>query len=536
MKHGIMCAVVGALLLPAASPLAVAQSAGNFSEAVQSPVRYTGAETHPRIDCRSLMSLAGRDVIITAADDVAAAPDKPAYCRVLGMIAPEIQFEIDLPANWNRRLYMFGNGGYAGENLDAPLRQALSATALRTGFLTVQTNTGHDATREPLGSFAAANLQKLVDYAFRAVHESVGQARRAADAYYGRDVAFAYWDGCSTGGRQGLISAQRFPDDFDGILAGAPVLNFTDTMVNFAWNSKALDGAGLTLGKMKSVADAVYGRCDGKDGVKDVLLSDPRQCDFDPARDVKPCEAGHNGDDCLTAAQSEAINKVYSGITLPDGGKYFFGWPRGTEMAGAASDRSGQQESGWARWLIDPQGKASIQTTYAKSFMQTMAFGRADPTLDPLALDFQKDPARMAAIRRLLNADEADLSAFRRHGGKLIMYHGWADPALTPFMSLDYHDRAVAANGPDTHDFFRLFMVPGMNHCRGGIGTDRFDAMSAIVNWVEAGTAPDRIVAARMRDGKVDRTRPLCPHPLAARYSGSGSIDEAVNFVCRPAE
>jgi hypothetical protein len=517
------------MLLPGA---AGAQSAGNFSEAAGSPVRYTVAATRPSLACAALRERAAADTLVTAAVPVAAEEGRPGYCRVTGVIAPEIQFEVDLPSAWNRRFYMFGNGGYAGEDLNAPIRQALSANALRAGFVTAQNNTGHEAAREPLATFSPGSLEKTIDYAFLAVHRTVVAAKALADLYYARPVAFSYWDSCSTGGRQGLMSAQRYPDDFDGIIAGAPVRNFVDTMVNYVWNAQALDGVGLTLAKMKTVADAVYARCDAQDGLKDGLIDDPRKCDFQPARDVAQCKPGEDGDACLTAAQSTALEKIYAGITLPDGKKLFFGWPKGAEVAPA--DASGHEVSNWDQWIIGAAGQPSRQTLYMTSFMQNMAFGRAAPDFDWRKFDFARDLPRLSpAIRQMLVPDDVELAGFRRHGGKLIMYHGWADTALTPFMSVDYYERVLAADGPETRDFFRLFMIPGMAHCRGGVATDRFDAISTMVNWVEAGVAPDSITAARVAGGTVDRTRPLCPYPQIAAYSGSGSIDDAANFTCR---
>jgi hypothetical protein len=523
--------LLGLMILPS---IARAQSAGDFSEAARSPVRYTIANTHPSLACAMLRQRSPGDVVVTAAALAPAVAGGPEYCRVTGIIAPEIQFEVDLPSDWNRRFYMFGNGGYAGEDLNAPIRQGLSANALRAGFVTAQTNTGHDAAREPLATFSPGSLQKTIDYAFLAVHRTVVAAKALADSYYARPVAFSYWDSCSTGGRQGLMSAQRFPDDFDGIVAGAPVRNFVDTMVNYVWNAQALNGVGLTLAKMKTVADAAYTRCDAQDGLKDGLIDDPRKCDFQPSRDVAQCKADDDGESCLTAAQSKAIETIYAGITLPDGKKFFFGWPKGAEVPAATSDGSGRQVSGWDQWFIGSAGQPSRQTLYMTSFMQNMAFGRAEPDFDWRKFDFAKDLPRLSpAIRQLLVPDDAELAAFRRHGGKLMMYHGWADTALTPFMSVDYYEHAVAANGPDTRDFFRLFMIPGMAHCRGGVATDRFDAISTMVNWVEAGAPPDSIVATRMQDGAVNRTRPLCPYPQIAVYAGSGSIDEATSFTCR---
>ena len=227
---------------------------------------------------------------------VPAADGVPEHCRVSGMIQPEIRFELNLPTKWNRRFYMHGNGGFAGEAPEFGSRPMIRANALKQGFAVAQTNTGHDATAEPLASFAVS-YQKRVDYAFRAVHMTAVEAKRIAAAYYGRAASYSYWDGCSTGGRQGLISAQRFPHDFDGIVAGAPVLNFVDTVTQSLMNGLALVETPVPVAKMKLVSDAVYARCDAKDGLKDGLIDDPRRCDFDPARDVAQCAAGQDGDE-----------------------------------------------------------------------------------------------------------------------------------------------------------------------------------------------------------------------------------------------
>lgn len=520
----------------AGQPPGVSESAGmgTFSRAGQAQIRYTASPHRPRLACEALREAAGSaDVTILSAAPVAPERGVPGYCRVRGVIAPEVQFDVNLPEAWNRRFYMFGNGGYAGEDLDAPGRRDTREAALRRGFVVASTNTGHDAVREPLASFAAS-IPKTVDYAFRAVHRTVEEAKRLTTAYYGRPAAYSYWDACSTGGRQGLMSAQRFPDDFDGILAGAPVSNFVDTMVNYVWNDRALTGTGLTTAKMRAVSDAVQARCDAADGLTDGLIADPRRCDFDPARDVRRCPPGTDGDDCLTEPQARAISAIHGGIRLPDGRTYFHGFPPGAEAAGPTSASSPEPVSGWARWIIPPPGQPSRQIEYGTTFMRHMAFGRPEPDFDPAGFDFARDPARMSAIRTLLNATDPDLSAFRRRGGKLIIYHGWADTALTPLMSVEYYERALAANGPDTPGFFRLYMVPGMFHCRGGFGTDSFDAMTALIEWVENATAPDSIPAAQLVEGRVARTRPLCPYPQLAAYTGRGSADDAANFTCRP--
>jgi feruloyl esterase len=512
---------------------ALAQNGGSFDGAATSTVRYSVASAKPNMSCANVTSLATIDTTIVSAIVVPAADGVPEHCRVSGLIAPEIRFEVNLPADWNRRFYMHGNGGFAGETPEQGPRPGYRAAALKQGFATATTNTGHDATAEPLASFAVS-YQKRVDYAFRAVHLTASEAKRIAAAYYGRAPAFSYWDGCSTGGRQGLISAQRFPQDFDGIVAGAPVLNFVDTVTQSLWNGQTVAEAQIPAPKMKLVADAAYARCDAKDGLADGLIDDPRRCDFDPARDVAQCAAGQDGETCLTPAQTTAIKKIYAGLQV-NGKPTHFGQTIGAEIVGASPIGQGV-ESGWNRWLIAgiPGGKA-IQHVYGESFVKYFQ-AKPDANLDAAKFDFAKDMAKFAEARALLNATNPDLSAFRARGGKLLMYFGWADTALPPGMGIDYYEKAVAANGPSTPEFFRLFMMPGVFHCRGGVGPDRLDAMTALVNWVENGTAPASIVARQMRDGKAVRTRPLCPYPQVARYAGSGSVDDAASFACKAAE
>ena len=526
MRGQIARSIVGAALAALAlTAPAVAQNRYSFVDAARSPLDFSRGTVKPQIACPDVRALATGGVSVVAVEIVPAANGVPEHCRVSGSIASDIRFEVNLPVAWNRRLYMSGNGGFAGETADSPPRAAVRAAALRHGFVTASTNTGHDAQKEPLASFAV-DPQKLTDYAFRAVHLTATTAKQIAARYYDRPVAYAYWDGCSTGGRQGLISAQRFPGDFDGIIAGAPVLNFVDTMVSGVWNAAALAEAPLTLDTLKLVADVVYSKCAGADGV----IDDPRRCPFDPVRDLPKC-AGVPGTGCVTESQAQALKKIYTGV-IRDGKPYFPGQPLGAEKAGASSLGEPRVSSGWDRWLIGRDGGKSLQLAFAESFLKYMAFGKPDPTSDWKTFDLAKDPDRMADIRRLLNATDPDLAAFRDRGGKLLMYFGWADAALNPLMGIDYYEKAVAKNGPGTRDFFRLFMVPGMFHCRGGVGTDRLDAMTPLINWVEGAAAPDSIPAARVEQDQIKRTRPLCPYPRVARYRGSGSLDEGGNFAC----
>jgi feruloyl esterase len=508
---------------------AVAQNSYSFLDADTSAVNYSLATTAPQRACKDMRQAGGRGVTILSAELEAAAGSTPEFCRVLGVIQPEIRFEVALPSAWNRRLYMRGNGGFAGESLEAPPRVAQRDEALRHGFAAAQTNTGHDAAAEPLASFAVS-YQKEVDYAFRAVHETARTAKRIVSVYYERAAAYSYFDGCSTGGRQGLISAQRFPGDFDGIAVGAPVLKFTDVMIWNLWNAKALENTGLTLDKMQLVADAVYRKCDAKDGLADGLIADPRACGFDPESDLPQCSGGE-APGCFTAAQSGALKAVYGGVAS-NHKPYFPGQPVGAEKIGTDFLTLRDKVSGWDGWLIAKTGP-SRQLQYGETFFKYMAFGKPDPAYDWHSFDFDKDPHRLAEIRRLLDATDPDLSRFKSRGGKIVHYAGWADTALTPLMTVNYYQQVSARMGAATRQFYRLFMVPGMFHCRGGFGTDRIDALTPLVNWVENGKAPERIVATRLEDGKLVRSRPLCPYPHTAHYAGSGNVDEAANFTCR---
>jgi Tannase and feruloyl esterase len=522
--------VTSALLVSCVATTASAQNSYSFLDADKSPVNYGVAATAPQMACKDMRRAAGRGLTVVSAELIAAAGTTPEFCKVLGVIEPEIRFEVALPTAWNRRLYMRGNGGFAGEALDAPPRTAQRDDALRHGFAAAQTNTGHDAAAEPLASFAV-NYQKEVDYAFRAVHETASAAKRIVRAYYERAAAYAYFDGCSTGGRQGLISAQRFPGDFDGIAVGAPVLAFTDVMIWNLWNARALDAGPIAIDKMSLVADAVYRKCDAKDGTADGLIADPRACGFDPAADLPKCTGDQDGPGCFTTAQIGALKAVYGGV-VSNGKPYFPGQPVSAEKIGIDFATLREKVSGWDGWLITKTGP-SRQLLYGESFFKYMAFGKPAPAFDWRKFDFDKDPQRLAEIRRLLDATDPDLSAFKSRGGKIVHYAGWSDTALTPLMTVNYYEQVSARMGASTRDFYRLFMVPGMFHCRGGFGTDRVDALTALVNWVENGKAPESIVATRMEDNKLVRSRPLCSYPQTAHYAGSGSIDDAASFTCK---
>lgn len=500
-----------------------AQNGSQFKD--WKPSLNEGAPSKPKLDCGALVSLTGYEFSIETATLVPAAGDVPEYCHVMGQILPEIRFELSLPTSWNNRFYMFGNGGYAGENLAAPGRVNARNTALRRGFAVAQQNTGHDAAIEPLGTFAV-NRQKLLDYAFRAVHITAETAKQIIRAHYGNAPRKSYFDGCSTGGRQGLMSAQRFPEDFDGIVVGAPVLNFTGTMMNAAWNARALAAAPLTLEKLKLVAARIYAKCDALDGLTDGLIADPRRCPFDPAKDLPICASDAAVGDCLTQAEARTLAAIYGGAE--SGKRLFWGQPVGAEIEMPAGNG---MQTGWANWIIAPNGR-TISVNFAETFFRYLAPPKPDPNYELKSFNFESDPGKLQAISNLLDAKNPDLSRFKARGGRVVMYFGWADTALNPLMGIDYFEQVNQRFGSATADFFQLFMVPGMAHCRGGVGTDEFDAMTALVEWVEKGVAPNQLAASQSRAGKVVRTRPLCPYPQVAKHNGTGSPDDARSFVC----
>lgn len=485
------------------------------------------APSQRKLACKALLNLTGYEFSINSATLVTANADAPEHCRVSGMILPEVQFELDLPTAWNARLYMFGNGGFAGESFDAPARAASRNTALKHGFAVAFTNTGHDALLEPLASFAV-DRQKLSDYAFRAVHVTATTAKQIVRDFYQAPVSHSYFDGCSTGGRQGLMSAQRFPEDFDGVAVGAPVLNFSGSLLRHVWRAQALQAAPITKQKLSILADRIYEKCDKLDGLADGLIDDPRKCPFHPAGDLPKCTGDADGPSCFTAAQIKALEKIYDGVES-NGKKIFPGQPLGAEIQGVGLN--GSVASGWEPWMISQNGP-STDAQYGGSYLRYIAFSRPDPEFDFTRFNFDTDIEKLAPTARLMDATDPDLSSFQARGGKIIMYFGWADPALTPFMGVDYYEKVEEQMGVGTPNFFRLFMVPGMFHCRGGVGPSAFDAFTPLVQWVEKGTAPDHLIGSRVVDDKIVRTRPLCPYPQVAKYKGSGSIDDAANFAC----
>ena len=519
MKLNFLPPTVSSRFRPLLAVAAVASLASLPAQAETSGVK-------PVTPCSALSERTVHEYTILSATDLEAAGDVPARCRVLGVLPPEIVFEIVLPAEWNGRIVMRGNGGYAGNSPDNPGNVRAAERTVAGGFVSVYTNTGHDRAAEPLATFAFNNRQKEIDYSFRAVRLTIQTAKELAGIYYGQPPSYTYWRGCSTGGRQGLMAAQRFPQDFDGILVGAPVLDFTGTQIWGAWNAMALAAAPLALSEIEAVGKAVYKKCDSLDGLRDGLLEDPRACDFDPERDLPRC-GGASGGQCFSAGQIDALAKIYGGV-ISKGERIFPGLPVGAEAAPPSGRRSG---SGWQGWLVAENGH-SRQRIYAETFLRYMAFEPDEPDFELGEFDFDQDPGRMGFIRSVLDATDPDLSRFRDAGGKMLMYFGWADTALNPLMGVHYYEQALRATGRGTREFFRLFMVPGMFHCGGGLGVSQADYFASLMAWVETGKAPRRIEAARVVGGMAELARPLCPYPEIAVYDGEGDPAASASFAC----
>ena len=502
----------------------VSTASAHMQTPASTPMHTDGAR------CSSLLSsLRLPDVRVTEAREVAADPAAKgavhvAHCRINGTIGSEIGFGLWLPDAWNGRFLMSGGGGFVG-SLPSP------GPDVDRGFAVTTTDTGHKS--EGIDArWALDNLERQLDFAYLATHRTAVTAKAIVATYYGSDPRYSYFSGCSTGGRQALMEAQRFPDDFDGIVSGAPVFDWTRAVTAGLALAQALypdpavlDKPVITEASLKLVHDAALAACDAKDGVADGVIDDPRTCAFDLAT-VRACPKDAVAPDCLTRAQRAAIARVYS--PLGDGeGVIYEGTPVGAEA----------EEGGWRAWLTgsDPKmlsesGQPNASWGFSTQFYRYFVFANPDWTYKgyDVAGSWRRDTKRITAF---MNAENPDLSAFRARHGKLLLWHGWADPALNPLATIRYYESVVARDA-SARDDVRLFLLPGVLHCAGGPGPDRVERTAAIVDWVEKGDAPSQLIAAKRRDAAVVRTRPLCAYPARAVYKGSGSTDEAANFTC----
>jgi feruloyl esterase len=498
------------------------------SSAILLAMVLPGSTSAIAASCESLALLTIPDSTITMAQPVAAGAftlpgdrgkandsrfrDLPAFCRVAATLKPtsdsDIKVEVWLPGSgWNGKFQVVGNGGWGGA-----ISYAALAEEVQRGYAAAATDTGHSG---PTGEFVIGHPEKLVDYGYRSEHETTVKGKAILQAFYGRGPKLSYWNGCSTGGRQGLKEAQAYPNDFDGIIAGDPTNPRPLIATWELWVAQATlkDPASfIPASKFPMIHKAVLDACDATDGLKDGLIDDPTRCHFDPK--VLECKDA-DGPTCLTTPQVEAARKIITPLKNPRTGKEITPpLALGTEL-------------GWKLLAIEPAASAIEQYRY-------VAF--KNPDWDWKTLNFDSDVDRaMETDKGILTATDPNLKPFFGHGGKLLMYHGWSDQRVPPLLTINYYNKVVDTLGGEdkTKDSLRLFMVPGMAHCGGGEGPNTFDTVTALDRWVEKGQAPTQIIASHSTNGVVDRTRPLCPYPQIAKYQGSGSIDEASNFACK---
>jgi len=463
----------------------------------------------------------------------------PAFCRVVAHAKPtadsDIIIEIWMPLTaWNGKFQGLGNGGFAGL-----IDTFEMGAAVAKGYAAAATDAGHSGS--PIdAAWALGHPEKIADFGYRGIHEMTRIAKLVLPQFYGSAPNHAYFAACSDGGREALMEAQRYPDDYDGILAGAPANNWTDLLSLAAFDTQTLTAtpaAFIPQVKIGPIAAAVNAACDKLDGVADGILNDPRQCHFDPAS--IECKDGEDRDTCLTSAQVATLKTLYAGLHDANGKQIFPGYLPGSEGG----------FNGWGSWITGPAPERSAMAAFGKGYFSDMVYDNKDWSFKSfkLATDLQTAKDKTAAA---LDATNPDLSAFHKHGGKLILYHGWNDPAIPALSTVNYYEQVIAKMGRDHADsFVRLYMLPGMQHCGGGPGPDMFgqsldwsqddpqhNIRITLENWVENGTSPATLIASKMGTGASQSTtvmtRPICPYPQAAQYKGSGDTNSAENFTC----
>jgi feruloyl esterase len=479
---------------------------------------------------------------------VARAKFLPALCRVVALLTPtsdsSIKIELWMPAeHWNGKFRGQGNGGFAGE-----ISYELMGLSVLKGYATAGTDTGHSAVFSD-ADWANGHPEKIKDFGYRAVHLMTERSKQLVAAYYGTPAKHSYFAACSDGGREALMEAQRFPADYDGILAGAPANNWTALVTNSLHNAQAqiaTPESYIPSSKLSIITNAVLAACDKMDGVADGVLADPTACHFHPSTLLCAADAKDTAS-CLTTPQIKTLEELYSGAHTREGKLIFPGYAVGGEA----------DPGGWTPWITGSAPGNSLAFAFPNGYFANMVYsgdksGKSDWDLKTASVD-EAYKAANAKTASDLNATDPDLAPFIAHGGKLILYHGWSDPAISPFNTIDYYSRVLAATGRQaTESSVRLYMAPGMDHCTSGPGPDSFgqfgwvpfhgsedpkrNAYLALEQWVEQGVAPVEIVAAKYTGegaaSKLRTTRPLCPYPQVAKYDGNGDPDQASSFAC----
>ena len=509
---------------------------GAVSLAVKwTPVAAAVAVSDGECTVASLQAMAPKDTTIESAKVVPAAANLPEFCEVQGAVAtPGNQdgFRLVLPVGWNQKFYFQGIGGWGGTfaNMNSGIsRKYASAT----------TDMGH---KNPVwwdGAWAATSLDKVIDFGHRGTHAAAVATEALTTAYYGNKYQHAYFSGCSTGGRSALMEAQRYPNDFDGIIGGDPGFGVSLQMTRqnlYKWMTAKPENY-VPESKIDAMAKATLAECDAKDGLKDGLITDPRRCTFKP--ESMQCAAGTDGPDCFTPAQVETVKRIVGGLKTKSGEVVVPGYPLGHE----------ELPTGWQQSIVGSKPPAAFQNqgrvtwtiadgapnawVFAEQHFRNIFF-KDTPNYDWTTFDFDRDRAKVEKFAEILDSTNPDLRPFEKRNGKFILYHGWSDSMISAYWTLGYYEKVGKVVGGQSREeqFMRLFLVPGMHHCAGGPGPNSFDSLTALENWVEKGVAPDYMVASHATNQKVDRTRPVCAFPKVATYSGTGSIDDAASFKC----
>jgi feruloyl esterase len=471
----------------------------------------------------------------------APAQDLPAHClfrvtigaRASGM--PDMTYgtgiELRLPANWNQRLLFQGGGGLDGVLLPAMGNVGAFPSALARGFAVVSTDSGHRG-RNSIDTRFAVDQQAKLDFAYRSLETTTREAKSLLQRFYGRKADYSYFMGCSTGGREAMMVAQRLPLEFDGVVSGNASFNLTRVAANQVYSLQTVnriaprDAQGKPLlhetfsdAQLKAVADAVLQQCDALDGLRDGMVNDFRACKFDPRSRV--CKAGAKGDNtCLTRKQADGLEAIFAGARNS----------RGESLYGRFMYDTGIASPAWRSMHLGTATSPPANATLGRDTLREFSLTPADVQLDPLQFDFDRDMVRTAETAAINDAVATLLTSFAGRGSKMIVYHGLSDQAMATGALTAWYDKLTPRTAEGPQQWARLFLVPGMLHCAGGQATDQFDMLTAIQDWVERNRAPDRVIAS----GKAfpDTTRPLCPYPAVARYD-SGDPKSAASFSCR---
>ena len=479
---------------------------------------FPDALTKPCLSCESLKELQLPDVSIM---QTAMINEPSPHCKVLGVIGKEIKFEVLLPEKWNSRFVMGGGGGFSGRI------QNSARKTINHGFASAGTDTGHQGPGIS-ADWAYYNVERQLNFGHLAIHRTAVTAKEIIRQYYCAGIDFSYFYGCSRGGGQAMMEAQKYPADFDGIVAGAPAFTWPAMCAEFFQNSKKLypepddsDNPVISAAHLKLLHEQVLLQCDELDGVKDGILNDPQECKIDFSK-LPSCKSNKPVANCFTEKQIDAVKTIYKGVEHQ--GKLIYpGFAPGAENDG-----------GWERWIIGPnagtldKGYPTLHLAFGSEVFKYFVYHDSTWNFRDFNINTFAEDTKFASS--FLDATSTNYQAFKENGAKMIIYHGWNDAALSALATIDHYEKAMKED-EQINDHIRLFLLPGVKHCGGGNGPDQVDWLALIISWVENGIAPERVVAKKTKDGKVIMTRPVFPYPQKAKYSGSGDPFEESNFT-----